>query len=46
MPAWRPIDAAEIARGHSQGRDRATLAHRSDLLAAAEADVPDEGRTS
>lgn len=36
MPAWRRIDAAEIARGRSQGRDRATLAHRSDLLAAAD----------
>ncbi len=46
MPAWRLIDAAEIARGHSQGRDRATLAHRSDLLAAAEADEPDEGSIS
>ncbi len=41
MPAWRLIDAAEIERGHRQGRDRATLAHRSDLLAAAETDQPD-----
>ncbi|MFC7620846.1 FAD-dependent oxidoreductase [Microlunatus sp. GCM10028923] len=36
MGDWRRIDAAEIARGQSQGRDRATLAHRSDLFAAAE----------
>lgn len=42
MPDWRRIDAAEIARGQSQGRERATLAHRSDLLAAAEEDEPGE----
>ncbi|WP_152364445.1 FAD-dependent oxidoreductase [Microlunatus speluncae] len=41
MPAWRLIDAAEIERGHRQGRDRATLAHRSDLLAAAADPDPD-----
>lgn len=40
MGDWRRIDAAEIARGQSQGRDRATLAHRSDLLAAAEHEDP------
>ena len=36
MPAWHRIDAAEIERGVSHGRQRTTLAHRSDLLAAAE----------
>jgi ferredoxin--NADP+ reductase len=36
MPAWHRIDAAEIELGHSHGRLRTTLAHRSELLAAAE----------
>ena len=36
MPAWRRIDAAEIELGSSHGRLRTTLAHRHDLLAAAE----------
>ena len=36
MPAWHRIDAAEIQRGASHGRQRTTLAHRSELLAAAE----------
>jgi ferredoxin/flavodoxin---NADP+ reductase len=36
MPAWHRIDAAEIDLGHRHGRDRTTLAHRSELLAAAE----------
>lgn len=36
MPDWHRIDAAEIELGHSHGRQRTTLAHRSDLLAAAE----------
>ncbi len=35
MPAWHRIDAAEIELGVKQGRRRTTLAHRSDLLAAA-----------
>ena len=36
LPAWHRIDAAEIERGTSHGRLRTTLAHRSELLAAAE----------
>ena len=40
MPDWHRIDAAEIELGHSHGRPRTTLAHRSELLAAA-----DEGGT-
>jgi ferredoxin--NADP+ reductase len=36
MPQWHRIDAAEIELGHSHGRQRTTLAHRSELLAAAE----------
>ncbi len=36
MPAWHRIDAAEIELGVSHGRLRTTLAHRHDLLAAAE----------
>ena len=36
MPAWHRIDAAEIERGAAHGRERTTLAHRSELLAAAE----------
>ena len=32
------IDAAEIELGHSHGRLRTTLAHRQELLAAAEDD--------
>jgi ferredoxin/flavodoxin---NADP+ reductase len=36
VDAWHRIDAAEIDLGHSHGRRRTTLAHRSDLLAAAE----------
>jgi ferredoxin--NADP+ reductase len=38
MGAWRRIDAAEIELGLKQGRRRTTLAHRSELLAAAEED--------
>ncbi|HWJ52165.1 MAG TPA: FAD-dependent oxidoreductase [Propionibacteriaceae bacterium] len=38
MPAWHRIDAAEIELGHSHGRLRTTLAHRKELLAAAEED--------
>ena len=38
MPAWHRIDAAEIELGHSHGRLRTTLAHRQELLAAAEED--------
>ncbi len=36
VDAWHRIDAAEIDLGQSHGRRRTTLAHRSDLLAAAE----------
>jgi ferredoxin/flavodoxin---NADP+ reductase len=36
MPAWRRIDAAELELGASRGRLRTTLAHRHELLAAAE----------
>ena len=36
LPAWRRIDAAEVALGTSRGRLRTTLAHRVELLAAAE----------
>ncbi len=38
LPAWHRIDAAEIELGVSHGRLRTTLAHRSELLAAAEDD--------
>jgi ferredoxin--NADP+ reductase len=36
MPAWHRIDAAELELGASHGRLRTTLAHRHELLAAAE----------
>ena len=36
MAAWHRIDAAERARGEEHGRLRTTLAHRSELLEAAE----------
>jgi ferredoxin/flavodoxin---NADP+ reductase len=36
MPAWHRIDAAELKLGASRGRLRTTLAHRYELLAAAE----------
>lgn len=36
MSEWHRIDAAEVARGAEHGRDRATIVHRSELLAAAE----------
>jgi len=36
LPAWHRIDSAEIERGVRQGRLRTTLAHRRELLAAAE----------
>ncbi len=35
LPAWRRIDAAEVALGATHGRLRTTLAHRVELLAAA-----------
>jgi ferredoxin/flavodoxin---NADP+ reductase len=38
MPAWRRIDAAEVELGARHGRLRTTLAHRRELLAAAEND--------
>jgi predicted cupin superfamily sugar epimerase len=34
---WHRIDAAEVELGQTHGRVRTTLAHRSELLAAAEA---------
>ena len=36
MPAWHRIDAAELKLGASHGRLRTTLAHRGELLEAAE----------
>jgi ferredoxin--NADP+ reductase len=36
MPGWHRIDAAEMKLGASHGRLRTTLAHRRELLAAAE----------
>ncbi len=36
LPAWHRIDSAEVALGTSYGRLRTTLAHRVELLAAAE----------
>ena len=36
MPEWHRIDAAERARGQGHGRLRTTLAHRSELLEAAQ----------
>ncbi len=46
LPAWHRIDAAEIELGHSHGRSRTTLAHRAELLAAAEDGTdPDEHAT-
>jgi ferredoxin--NADP+ reductase len=36
MDGWHRIDAAEVELGHTHGRLRTTLAHRSELLAAAE----------
>ncbi|SDT18461.1 FAD-dependent oxidoreductase [Microlunatus soli] len=35
MADWHRIDAAEVSRGQGHGRDRTTIAHRSELLAAA-----------
>ncbi len=40
LPAWHRIDAAEIELGQSHGRLRTTLAHRQELLAAAEDGEP------
>ena len=36
MGAWHRIDAAEVELGASHGRRRTTLAHRSELMAAAD----------
>lgn len=36
IDGWHRIDAAEVQLGESHGRVRTTLAHRSELLAAAE----------
>jgi ferredoxin/flavodoxin---NADP+ reductase len=41
VDAWHRIDAAEIDLGRSHGRRRTTLAHRSELLAAAEDQAAD-----
>jgi ferredoxin/flavodoxin---NADP+ reductase len=41
MPDWHRIDAAEIELGARHGRQRTTLAHRSELIAAAER-APDQ----
>jgi ferredoxin--NADP+ reductase len=40
IDGWHRIDAAEVELGRSHGRVRTTLAHRSELLAAAEAGDP------
>lgn len=37
IDGWHRIDAAEVELGQTHGRVRTTLAHRSELLAAAEA---------
>ncbi|MDN5726129.1 MAG: FAD-dependent oxidoreductase [Propionibacteriales bacterium] len=42
LPAWHRIDAAEVDHGQATGRERATLAHRSELRAAAHG--PDSGQ--
>ena len=39
LRAWHRIDAAEIERGVGHGRQRTTLARRSELLAAAASEV-------
>ncbi|HEY9290015.1 MAG TPA: NADP oxidoreductase, partial [Microlunatus sp.] len=36
LVAWHRIDAAEVTRGQGHGRDRTTIVHHSELLAAAE----------
>lgn len=36
LSAWHRIDAAEVARGQGHGRDRTTIVHHSELLAAAD----------
>ena len=41
LPAWHRIDAAEVALGTSHGRLRTTLAHRVELLAAAQVPAED-----
>jgi ferredoxin/flavodoxin---NADP+ reductase len=43
MPAWHRINAAEIQLGAKHGRMRTTLAHRKELLAAAEPHGDDLG---
>ncbi|MGI3786572.1 MAG: NADP oxidoreductase, partial [Janthinobacterium lividum] len=40
MAAWHRIDGAERARGEEHGRLRTTLAHRGELLEAAEGPDP------
>ncbi|HEX6760306.1 MAG TPA: FAD-dependent oxidoreductase [Propionibacteriaceae bacterium] len=42
MPAWHRIDAAEVELGARRGRLRTTLAHRHELLAAAEMAADDD----
>jgi ferredoxin--NADP+ reductase len=46
MPAWHRIDAAEVELGARHGRLRTTLAHRRELLAAAEAAVDDDAHVT
>jgi ferredoxin--NADP+ reductase len=47
LRAWHRIDDAEIERGARHGRRRTTLAHRSELLAAAaSAQLPEPGETA
>ena len=41
MPAWHRIDAAEIELGRRHGRMRTTLAHRQELLSAADGQPSD-----
>lgn len=42
MSDWYNIDAAEVARGTAQGRDRATIVRRSQLLSAAKDNDPED----
>ena len=46
LRAWHRIDDAEMERGASHGRHRTTLAHRSELLAAANTQRQDPGEAS
>ena len=46
MPAWHRIDAAEVELGARHGRLRTTLAHRRELLAAAEAAADEDAQVT